>query len=145
MQSPDSSLTGVPGGIALNKAIQQTLFAKFAGAVCTRKEAPTILMKLRLDDPGTFNVCRDKLHLASPKEIPVNLVRFLRGHWPCRLREPESDNHLRKHHIHCLRTCIQTAGRLPYGHLGGQEERSHGGNPSSILSPIMFLFSMKPE
>src|SRR6516162_3511025 len=143
MQSPDSSLTGVPGGIALNKAIQQTLFAKFAGAVCTRKEAPTILMKLRLDDPGTFNVCRDKLHLASPKEIPVNLVRFLRGHWPCRLREPESDNHLQKHHIRCLRTCIQTAGRLPSGQLGGPKETAHPRKTSSTISAIMFRYSRK--
>src|ERR1700730_9232764 len=70
MEPSDGALMCIPRGIALHKVSDQALFAKFACAIGTGKEAPNVLVKLRLDDPCALELRRGEPHYFVQKKSP---------------------------------------------------------------------------
>src|SRR6516162_8804251 len=70
METADSSLACIPGSIALDKAVHQAVFTDLSRAVGPSKQASTVRVRLRFDDPGSCKLCRDELHYLVQKKSP---------------------------------------------------------------------------
>ena len=78
MHSSNGALLRIPGCVALNKRLSQTMIAKLPGAESSSKKPTVVLMGLRFDDKGAFQQQLRESHLFGFQDEPVaaSLVEF---------------------------------------------------------------------